>query len=142
MIERTRWDDAAKTHSNALQSISLVIPIHNEEQSLETLHQRITTVVQSLTDHYEIIFINDGSTDGSAAALERLWRDDKHVKVLQLRRNFGKAAALAVGFEEAQGDIVITMDGDLQDDPDEIPRLVACLRDGYDVVSGWKQERH
>lgn len=142
MMERTRWDDAAKTHSNALRSISLVVPIYNEEQSLETLHQRITTVVQSLTDQYEIIFINDGSTDGSAAALERLWRDDKHVKVLQLRRNFGKAAALAVGFEEAQGDIVITMDGDLQDDPDEIPRLVACLRDGYDVVSGWKQERH
>jgi glycosyltransferase involved in cell wall biosynthesis len=105
------------------------------------LHQRITTVVEGLTDHYEILFINDGSTDGSASVLERLWRSDKHVKVLQLRRNFGKAAALAVGFEEAKGDIVITMDADLQDDPEEIPRLVACLRDGYDVVSGWKQDR-
>jgi glycosyltransferase involved in cell wall biosynthesis len=141
MIERTHRENTSRAQDAALQSISLVIPIHNEEQSLEMLHQRITTVVEGLTDHYEILFINDGSTDGSASVLERLWRSDKHVKVLQLRRNFGKAAALAVGFEEAKGDIVITMDADLQDDPEEIPRLVACLRDGYDVVSGWKQDR-
>src|SRR5205814_7113089 len=117
-------------------------PVHNEEQTLGMLHERLTTVLQSLTNDYEILFVDDGSTDSSAAVIERLWQDDPHVKALQLRRNFGKAAGLATGFAEAKGDIVLTLDADLQDDPNEIPRMVDALREGYDVVSGWEQKRH
>ncbi|HZO91542.1 MAG TPA: glycosyltransferase family 2 protein [Chthonomonadaceae bacterium] len=139
MIERTR---AGIPDRISLESISVVIPIRNEEQTIRPLYEQLTTVLQSLTGDYEILFLDDGSTDSSAAIMESLWQQDSHVKALQLRRNFGKAAALAVGFAEARGDIVLTLDGDLQDDPQEIPRLVDALREGYDVVSGWKRVRH
>jgi glycosyltransferase involved in cell wall biosynthesis len=138
MIERTRFDAPARL---PLESISVVIPVYNEEESLDELHERLSLALSGLTSYYEIIFVDDGSTDGSAQVMERIWQNDSHVRLLHLRRNFGKATALATGFAETHGDIVITMDADLQDDPDELPRLVECLRQGYDVISGWKQQR-
>jgi glycosyltransferase involved in cell wall biosynthesis len=139
MIERARGQVPAEQR---LETISVVIPVRNEEQTLCALHERLASVLGAQGGDYEILFIDDGSDDGSGQVMERLWQDDKHVRVIQFRRNFGKAAGLAAGFAEAKGDVVITMDADLQDDPDEIPRMVARLREGYDVVSGWKQLRH
>lgn len=122
--------------------ISLVIPLYNEEESLAELHQKITAVMQQYRRPYEIIFVDDGSIDGSAQVIEDLHRKDDRVKLIQFRRNYGKAAALAAGFVAARGDYVITMDADLQDDPEEIPKLIGKLEEGYDLVSGWKKERH
>src|SRR5262249_39912758 len=90
---------------------------------------------------YELIFVDDGSRDGSFALIEKLHRSDDRVRAVQLRRNFGKAAALAVGFREARGEVIVTLDADLQDDPAELPRLLDRLEDGVDLVSGWKQDR-
>ena len=121
--------------------VSIVIPIRNEEQNLLALHREITDAFRKLNRPYEIIFVNDGSTDGSIATLEELAISDPAVEVIHLRRNFGKAVALSVGFREARGDIVITMDGDLQDNPSEIPRFIAGIESGFDLVSGWKRRR-
>ena len=121
--------------------ISVVVPLHNEEQSVKPLHREMTEALLGLGRPYEIIFVDDGSTDGSAAALEELAAQDPAVEVMRLRRNFGKALALSAGFREARGDIIVTMDADLQDDPAEIPRFVAGVESGYDLVSGWKYRR-
>jgi len=121
--------------------LSLVIPVYNEADSLAPL---VAEIDGSLGDHgspYEIVFVDDGSSDGSFAAMREIAEGRDDVRVVKLRRNFGKAAALSHGFAAARGDIVVTMDGDRQDDPDEIPRLVAPLAEGYDLVSGWKQRR-
>jgi glycosyltransferase involved in cell wall biosynthesis len=123
------------------ESISIVIPLYNEEGSLETLYQELTDTLTPLGQPYEIIFVNDGSTDGSSEALSRICRSDPNVKALHLRRNFGKAAGLTEGFNEATGEIIFTMDADLQDDPKEIPSFLAKLAEGYDLVSGWKFHR-
>jgi glycosyltransferase involved in cell wall biosynthesis len=123
------------------KQISVVIPLLNEEQSLRELHEQLRSVLNRL-GRYEIIFIDDGSTDGSPRVLHELRHRDKHVKIIRFRRNYGKSAALSVGFEKAEGDIVITMDADLQDDPREIPNLVNEIRKGTDLVSGWKKKRH
>jgi glycosyltransferase involved in cell wall biosynthesis len=120
--------------------ISFVIPTYNEEQSLEKLYQLIEKHVPE--EHtYEIIFVDDGSTDGSLGVLKQLHEQDPRVKVIRFRRNFGKAAALMAGFDHAEGETVFTMDADLQDDPEEIPRFLAKLDEGYDLVSGWKYPR-
>jgi len=120
--------------------LSFVIPALNEEASLEILYKEI---VSNLTgDSYEIIFVDDGSSDGSFSLLQLLAERDANVKVIRFRRNFGKAAALQMGFNVAQGDVVFTMDADLQDNPQEIPRFLAKLDEGYDLVSGWKRKRH
>jgi len=120
--------------------LSFVIPALNEEASLEILYKEI---VSNCTGHsYEIIFVDDGSSDGSFTLLQRLAERDANVKVIRFRRNFGKAAALQMGFKVAQGDVVFTMDADLQDNPQEIPRFLAKLDEGYDLVSGWKRKRH
>lgn len=121
--------------------ISIVIPVMNEEGNLPELHQRLSTVLATIGVPWEILFIDDGSTDGTWREITRLRSIDPHVVAIQHRRNFGKARALANGFALANGNTVITMDGDLQDDPDEIPRMLATLNDGYDLVSGWKQQR-
>jgi glycosyltransferase involved in cell wall biosynthesis len=123
------------------KQISVVIPLLNEEQSLRELHEQLRSVLNRL-GRYEIIFIDDGSTDGSPRVLHELRHRDKHVKIIRFRRNYGKSAALSVGFEKAEGDIVVTMDADLQDDPREIPNLVNEIRKGTDLVSGWKKKRH
>ncbi len=121
--------------------LSLVIPVYNEVDSLVPLVAEIDEALGAYGTPYEIVFVDDGSSDGSFAAMKELAETRDDVRVVKLRRNFGKAAALAHGFAAARGDTIVTMDGDRQDDPGEIPRLVAPLADGYDLVSGWKQSR-
>jgi glycosyltransferase involved in cell wall biosynthesis len=120
--------------------LSIVVPVFNEADSLEPLHQEIVDAVGPLGP-FEVVLVDDGSTDESPRILERLAAGHDNVRVVRLRRNFGKAAALTHGFAEARGDRIITMDGDRQDDPAEIPKLLAKLDQGYDLASGWKQSR-
>ena len=122
--------------------VSIVVPLYNEEESLRELAAEIAEVSKEMGEPYEIIFVDDGSTDRSFEVLKELHAHDSHIKVIRFRRNFGKSAALSVGFREASGEYVITMDADLQDDPKEIPGLIAAMGDSYDLVSGWKQKRH
>lgn len=121
--------------------ISVVVPVHEEERSVALLYEELQAALDPLPDPWEAIFVDDGSRDGSFAALTRLHASADNVRVVRLRRNFGKSAALAAGFGQAQGDIVVTIDGDLQDNPAEIPRLLAKLEEGFDLVSGWKTRR-
>ncbi len=119
--------------------LSVVIPLFNEADSLRTLHLMIQ---EALGDgEYEVLFIDDGSIDSSPSVLEEIQRHDPAVRVIRFARNFGKAEALATGFREARGQVIVTLDADLQDDPREIPQLVGTLGHGYDLVNGWKQER-
>ncbi len=111
-------------------SLSIVIPVMNEEGNLHELHRRLTTVLERISLPYQIIFVDDGSRDGTWPLIRSLCEADRHIIALRHRRNFGKAQALANGFAVAQGDVVITMDGDLQDDPDELPRFLAKLDEG------------
>jgi glycosyltransferase involved in cell wall biosynthesis len=121
--------------------ISVVVPVHNEERSVALLLDELDSALQPLGTAWEAIFVDDGSTDGSHAALTRLHAARDNVIVVRLRRNFGKAAALAAGFAQARGDVIVTIDGDLQDDPAEIPRMLVKLEEGFDLVSGWKSHR-
>jgi glycosyltransferase involved in cell wall biosynthesis len=121
--------------------ISVVVPVHNEEETLGRLYEELGAALDPLQRPWEVVFVDDGSTDGSFAALTRLHASVENVKVVRLRRNFGKSAALAAGFAKASGDIVVTIDADLQDDASEIPRLLAKLDEGFDLVSGWKTRR-
>ncbi len=121
--------------------LSLVIPVYNEADSLEPLVAEIDESLRAAGLEYEIVFVDDGSSDGSFAVMQQLAAPRGDIRIVKLRRNFGKAAALSHGFAECRGDYVVTMDGDRQDDPAEIPRLIAPLDDGYDLVSGWKQSR-
>jgi glycosyltransferase involved in cell wall biosynthesis len=121
--------------------ISVVVPVHDEERSVQPLYEELRAALEPLGRRWEAVFVDDGSTDGSFAALTRLNANMENVKVVRLRRNFGKAAALAAGFRHAVGDVVVTIDADLQDDPAEIPRLLAKLDEGFDLVSGWKTQR-
>ena len=122
--------------------ISVVVPVHDEERSVALLHDELSSALSQLDRPWEVVFVDDGSTDGTFAALTRLHAAHEEVRVIRLRRNFGKAAALQAGFERAEGDVVVTIDGDLQDDPAELPRLLAKLDEGFDLVSGWKAKRH
>lgn len=121
--------------------LSLVVPIHNEEHSILPLYDRLTAVLARVARPYEILFIDDASTDRSHELLANLVQIDHRLKVVRLRRNFGQTAALAAGFDEAKGDIVIAMDGDLQHAPEDIPALLKPIDDGYDIASGWRHER-
>jgi len=121
--------------------ISVVVPLHNEARSLALLHDELRAALEPLGRPWEAVFVDDGSTDGTFGALTRLHATEPNVRVVRLRRNFGKSAALAAGFAQADGEIVVTLDGDGQDDPSEIPRLLAKLDEGYDLVSGWKARR-
>ncbi len=123
--------------------ISVIIPLFNEAESLPVLHEWIVRVMRENKFTYEIIFINDGSTDDSWSVIKQLRDSDTNVHAISFRRNYGKSAALYCGFEAAQGDVVITMDADLQDSPDEIPELYRMItKDNFDLVSGWKQKRY
>ncbi len=124
------------------KKVSFVIPVYNEEESLRELHAAILNVVNEEKYDYEIIFVDDGSTDRSLAEMLALAKEDPNVLVIQFRSNMGKATGLQTGFRHVTGDIVITMDADLQDDPKEIPRFIEKLDEGFDVVSGWKKTRH
>lgn len=123
------------------QLISVVVPVFNEEESVEPLVGELREALAGVGRPSEIIFVDDGSTDGTPAALDRLASAHDGVTVVTLRRNFGKAVALMAGFREARGEVVVTIDGDLQDDPSEIPVLLAELDAGADLVSGWKRDR-
>lgn len=118
--------------------ISIIIPVYNEQDSVKPLYEQLISVLSKL-ENYEIIFVDDGSTDATIERIKEI--NDRNVRAVQFRRNFGKAAALSCGFSNAKGDIIITMDGDLQDDPKEIPRFLEELKK-YDMISGWKFKRH
>ncbi len=121
--------------------LSVIIPVCDEEKNIALLHKKIVETLKKEKLSYEILFIDDGSTDNTFAEIKKLRNKDDNVRVIEFMRNFGKAAALNHGFMHAQGDIVVTMDGDLQDDPKEIPRMIKKINEGYDLVSGWKQKR-
>src|SRR5262249_3763760 len=125
-----------------LRMLSAVIPLYNEAESLATLHAELVAVAESEGYDLEIIFVDDGSSDGSWAEVRRLVKADRRVRGIRFRRNFGKAAAPSAGFRAARGDLIVTLDADLQDDPREIPRLLAAMEENCDVVSGWKRVRH
>jgi glycosyltransferase involved in cell wall biosynthesis len=121
--------------------ISVVIPLCNEESNLKVLYDRLIPSLKKIDSSYEIIFIDDGSTDNSLTVLKKLSEHDKQIRIFSFRRNLGKAEALHFGFQKVQGDYVVTLDADLQDRPEEIPKLYAKLQEGYDVVSGWRKNR-
>ncbi len=122
--------------------ISVVIPLYNEEESIVELSIALKKVLESLRANYEVIFVDDGSTDNSFNKIKEVNRVNSRFKCIKFRRNYGKSAALQQGFKAAKGDYIITMDSDLQDDPEEIPALIEKLNEGYDLVSGWKKIRH
>jgi glycosyltransferase involved in cell wall biosynthesis len=130
------------SNGNSLPHVSVIVPLFNEEESLLPLHTQLTEVLSGLGKNYELIFVDDGSRDKSAEILKELCARDAHVRLISFRRNYGKSAALATGFRAARGDFAITMDADLQDNPAEIPALLAKLEEGFDLVSGWKKKRH
>ncbi len=121
--------------------ISVVVPFYNEEDNIEELYQRLKEVLDGLGRSYELIFVDDGSRDRTSEILQNIFKRDKRVKIVALRRNFGQTAALQAGFDEARGEIIISMDGDLQHDPADIPALLTKLEEGYDIVSGWRKRR-
>jgi glycosyltransferase involved in cell wall biosynthesis len=121
--------------------ISVVIPIHNEEPSILPLYDRLTAVLEGVQKPYELIFVDDASTDRSFDLLANLVEVDGRLKVLRLRRNFGQTAALSAGFDEAEGDVIISMDGDLQHAPEDIPALLSKIHEGFDIASGWRKNR-
>ena len=121
--------------------LSIVIPVHNEEHSLLPLYDRLTAVLEEIQKPYEILFVDDASTDRSFELLANLVETDSHLKVIRLRRNFGQTAALSAGFHEAKGEVIVAMDGDLQHAPEDIPALLQGIERGYDIASGWRKER-
>ncbi len=125
----------------AEKKLSIIVPMYDEAENVEPYYSKTKKVLSRLNLDYEIIFIDDGSTDNTLQKLKGLKKKDNHIRIIVLRKNFGKSAALSSAFEVAQGKIVITMDGDLQDEPEEIPKLLNKLKEGYDLVSGWKKKR-
>lgn len=124
-----------------MDGISIVVPIYNEEENVSESYQEIKGVLDTMNTWYEIIFVDDGSRDKTIENLTRAIAGDPNVRIIQFRRNFGQTAAMAAGFENSRGSIVIPLDGDLQNDPAEIPQMVAKLREGYDMVAGWRKHR-
>lgn len=122
--------------------VSIVIPVFNEAENVGPLHEEIVAAIKSRPEDYEIIFINDGSSDGSLAELKKIRGLDPRVKIIHFRKNFGQSAAISAGFEFCHGEVVITMDADLQNDPAHIPQLVDKVAEGYDIVNGWRKDRH
>lgn len=122
-------------------AVSIVVPIFNEVENIEQLHSQLAIVLDSLNKTSEMILVDDGSTDGTFEALKKIQNKDRRVWVIRLRRNFGQAAAFSAGFDFARGDVIVTMDGDLQNDPADIPRLLEKIDEGFDIVSGWRVRR-
>jgi len=121
--------------------LSVVVPIYNEEESIAFLYERVTSALQNTALVYELILVDDGSSDRSFLLLKDIALQDQRIKVIRFRRNFGQTAAMAAGFDAASGRVVVPMDGDLQNDPTDIPKLLAKIDEGYDVVSGWRKDR-
>src|SRR5471032_2100211 len=120
---------------------SIVVPFHNEEDNVTALYDRVKNVMEAVGETFELVFVDDGSRDRTYRLLEEIAAVDSRVLVIKLRRNFGQTSALAAGFDHAQGEFILAMDGDLQHDPDEVPNFLEKLEEGYDVVSGWRKER-
>jgi glycosyltransferase involved in cell wall biosynthesis len=133
--------DTAAAIGPAAPFLSIVIPVHNEDQNLRPLHQELLAVLSAMAINYEIIYVEDGSTDQSLAILKEIAEQAEAVTVIQFRRNFGQTAAIAAGIDFATGQVVVCLDADLQNDPADIPRLLAKLAEGYDLVSGWRKKR-
>ena len=129
------------TSTRKASYLSVVIPVYNEEVTIERLQERLSRVLESLGKSYEIIYVDDGSTDGTRAILQRLRSKDPNVKVVVFNRNYGQHAAVVAGFERALGEIIVTLDADLQNPPEEIPKLLEKIQEGYDVVGGWREGR-
>ena len=140
-LDLVRDEEGRGTSAPRKRLVSIVVPLLNEEATVSALHAETAGALAGQDFDWELVFVDDGSTDGSYRELVRLHAAYTHIRVVRLRRNFGKAAALAAGFDAAAGEIVVTMDADLQDDPAEIPHLIAKLDEGYDLVTGWKSER-
>ena len=121
--------------------ISIVVPVFNEEENLPELYSELEKILKKLNKSYEIIFVDDGSTDNSFKVLNEIKKKDRNVKIIKLRRNFGKSTALSIGLKKAQGEIIITLDADLQDNPNEIPKFLKKIDEGYDLVVGWRFKR-
>ncbi len=121
--------------------VSVVVPLHNEARTLEELYQRIRDTLEKQEKRWELVLVNDGSTDGTTGILDSIYERDSRVTVVQLRRNFGQTAALMAGFDHARGEVVVAMDGDLQHAPEEIPNFLSKIQEGYDLVSGWRVSR-
>lgn len=132
---------ASKGYHQGVPKYSIVVPFHNEEDNVTTLYDRVKLVMEQVGEPFEMVFVDDGSRDRTYRLLEEIAAVDSRVLVIKLRRNFGQTSALAAGFDHAQGDMLLAMDGDLQHDPDEIPSFLARLEEGYDVVSGWRAHR-
>ena len=143
-LQSVKHDLAALPASEAAQTrvdISVVIPVFNERDNLKPLYWKLKKVLDSMGLHYEILFVDDGSLDGSTAVLQQLSQSDQKTRVVEFVRNFGQTAAIAAGFEHARGETIIPMDADLQNDPEDIPRIMDKLQEGYDVVSCWRSKR-
>jgi glycosyltransferase involved in cell wall biosynthesis len=134
-------DRADTKRGKGLKAVTVVIPIFNEEENIPPLYQDLKAFMEEMGVKYEVIFIDDGSDDSSNEILQSLAQEDKGIKVIQFRKNFGQTAAIAAGVEYAQGEVIVTMDGDGQNDPRDIPRLLDKLGQGYDVASGWRRNR-
>jgi undecaprenyl-phosphate 4-deoxy-4-formamido-L-arabinose transferase len=128
--------------SNAVPYLSVVIPVFNEEANLAALHQKLTDVLKGMHQSYELILVDDGSADRSLVILKELQQRDPHLTVVEFNRNYGQHAAVFAGFDQARGQIIVTLDADLQNPPEAIPSLVAKIEEGYDVVGGWRENRH
>jgi glycosyltransferase involved in cell wall biosynthesis len=132
---------SAASEAEARPALSVVVPVYNEAENVEAMWSELSEVLRGLGEPYEIVIVDDGSRDGTYTKLRYLRSIDPHVVVVRFRRNFGQTAAMAAGFDRARAPVIVTMDGDLQNDPAEIPRLLAKIREGYDVVSGWRADR-
>ena len=128
-------------HSDIKKDLSLVIPVYNESGNLLELYERILKVLETLNKDYEIIFINDGSQDDSLDVLKNIQKNNERIVIINFRRNFGQTAAFAAGFDHASGDMIVTMDSDLENSPEDIPKLLTRIEEGYDLVSGWRINR-
>ena len=128
--------------SDSLIRYSVVVPFYNEQENIPPLYMKLTEVMDSIGEPYELVFVDDGSKDDSFKVLSEIYEHDRRVNLVRLRRNFGQTAGLKAGFDFARGEVIISMDGDLQHDPDEIPKFLEKIEEGYDLVSGWRHQRH
>jgi glycosyltransferase involved in cell wall biosynthesis len=138
LIIRRPGPDPRPTHRPRL---SVVVPVFNEEGSLPVLHQEIVAALEPAGIDFEVLYVDDCSSDGSLGVMKRLWEQDPRVRIVKFKRNSGQTAAMAAGFDRARGELVATLDGDLQNDPADIPRMISILEQGYDIVAGWRRRR-
>jgi glycosyltransferase involved in cell wall biosynthesis len=139
---KSKREASSSMRSDAPIRYSIVVPFYNEQENIPTLYMKITEVMDSIGEPYEMVFVDDGSKDNSYRVLSEIYEHDRRVNVVRLRMNFGQTPALKAGFDFARGEVVISMDGDLQHDPEEIPRFLEKIEEGYDLVSGWRAHRN